>query len=192
MSYQKLAESIQNQLLETSTEFSRFQNLSEKPCPSGCVQCCLKKDISCSPFELLPMALHLIETNRADEVLNKARDFNEDKCLFITTTDSDRKLGFCEEYEYRPFICRAFGVSARHDKKNEIEFSLCKILNEFYPDQNVLEELKKGDVPFIETLKQRLQVIDPKLQESEVPINKAIVIVLEQVMLWKKFSDQSL
>ena len=191
MPFQKLSEKIQNQLLETSTEFSNFQSMSEKPCPSGCIQCCLKKDISCSPYELLPMALHIIETNRADEVLKRACDYNEDKCLFITINDSDRKLGFCEEYEYRPFICRAFGVSARHDKNNEIEFSLCKILNDLYPDQNVLQNLKNGDVPFIETIKQRLQVIDPKLLEREVPIHKGIVTVLEQVMLWKNYSEQS-
>ena len=190
MPYQKLAESILNQLIETSLTFSRFQKLSEKPCPSGCIQCCLKKDISCSPFELLPMALHLIQTNRAEEILNKAQNYKEDKCFFIAITDSDRKFGFCEEYEYRPFICRAFGVSARHDKNNQIEFSLCKILNELYPDQNVLQDLKSGDVPFIETLKQRLVVLDPKLLELEVPIHQAIVIVLEQVLLAKNFSDQ--
>lgn len=186
MTDRKLAEKIQGQLLEVSSVFNDFQNKTTLTCPSGCGKCCMKSDISCAPYELLPLAFHLLDTGKASDVLEKAHQHTNTHCLFLEVQNASLGLGKCSEYEHRPFICRAFGLTARLGKYKIIERSICAPLSEketSSPDIKIVNE----DIPLIDVWKRKLESIDPHLLEKEVPIHQGIIFVLEKLILWQKF-----
>ena len=183
MSDKKLASDILANYRESSELFSTFQKKAGPECPAGCGKCCMKKDIACAPYELLPLALHLIEINKAEEILERARNHQEDRCIFLEVTDKEKGLGICSEYQHRPFICRAFGVAARHDKNHLIEYSLCKVFKEDVSQIRKITEFEITEIPFIEILKSKLQALDPRLLETEIPIHQGIVMLLEKILL---------
>ncbi len=181
----ELSNSIKMKYDEISKVFGDFQGKSTLTCPPGCGKCCFKPDISCAPYELLPMALHLLDQGRAERVLAKALTLAHERCLFLEVSDESTGKARCSDYEYRPFICRAFGVSARHGKKGD-DYSICRELKKtdsYVPDFNPADE----DLPYIEVWKKRFETIDPKLLDAEVPINQALVVILEKVLLWDTF-----
>lgn len=178
----ELSHSIQLKFDEISKVFGDFQSNSGLTCPSECGKCCFKPDISCAPYELLPMALHLLDIRQAESVLETALMNLDSRCLFLQITDEQNGKARCREYQHRPFICRAFGVSARRGKRGT-EYSICRELksnNDYTPNFSHIDE----DVPYIEVWKKRLESLDPKLLEKEIPINQALAIVLEKVLLW--------
>jgi len=178
----ELSDSIKLKYDEISKVFGDFQQKSALTCPPGCGKCCFKPDISCTPYELLPMALHLLDQGRAERVLEKALENIHERCLFLQISDESAGKARCSEYDYRPFICRAFGVSARNGKKG-VDYSICRELKKndlFTPDFGHVDE----DLPYIEVWKKRLETLDPKLLEKEIPINQSLAVILEKVLLW--------
>lgn len=179
-----LSQEIHLNLTKASDVFSMSQANAGLACPTGCGKCCFKVDISCAPFELLPLAYHLIDSNIALDVLDEAKIKNENSCIFLNEKDASLGLGRCSVYEYRPFICRAFGFFGRYDKNKKQELSQCKQLIKMN-DQN------EGDIPSIEEWKQSLVSIDPRLQADEIPIYEGIVIMLEKLMLNQSYLEGS-
>jgi Fe-S-cluster containining protein len=181
-----LSNSILAKLEEISDAFSGFQKESGLLCPTGCGKCCFNPEISCAPYELLPLAFHLLKTNKAEEVLLKARTITHKSCPFLFVFDEKSGLGNCSQYQFRPFICRAFGVGARHDKNNEVNFIFCSVLKN---KKEVLSNLdfSKIEIPFIEDWKRKLEVLDPNLQDTQVPITEALIYILEKVLLWDTY-----
>lgn len=178
----ELSHSIQLKFDEISKVFGDFQHKSHLTCPAECGKCCFKPDISCAPYELLPMALHLLDTGKAESTLEMALANLDNRCLFLQVTDEQSGKARCREYNHRPFICRAFGVSARNGKRGT-EYSICRELkstNDYTPSFSHDEE----DVPYIEVWKKRLESLDPKLLEREIPVNQALALILEKVLLW--------
>lgn len=179
----ELAQTISLKYAEVSKVFNEFQQKTNLLCPEGCGKCCFKPDIACAPYELLPLALYLLKTNRAEIFLEKATQAQNDRCILLEISDEEKGKGRCSEYQFRPFICRAFGVSARHGKKDNIDYSICRVLKEndsFAPQFSFTQE----EIPFIEIWKKQLEALDPRLAEKEIPINQGLVILLEKVLLW--------
>ena len=191
MENRELSDTINQKLIEISEVFGQFQNKTGLLCPQDCGKCCFKSDISCSPYELLPMAFHFVDTGRAEEVLEKAKSFTGANCLFLDVSDESRGTGRCSEYQYRPFICRAFGLSARRGKYERIERSICKTLNDKQlADSNI--QFADDEIPLIDLWKKKLESIDPHLLNEEVPIHVGIAIILEKLLLWKSLSEQTI
>lgn len=185
----KLASVISEKYSEISEVFSQYQKTSGLICPSGCGKCCFKADISCAPIELLPMAFHLIDKGQAEEVLEKARVHKEDHCFFLEVSNRDLGTGQCREYEHRPFICRAFGVSARHGKNNSVERSMCKTLAVLATSKNI--PLINEEMPFIDSWKKKLESLDFAFMQKEMPINQALVLVLEKLLLANSYQEKN-
>jgi Fe-S-cluster containining protein len=190
MSHRELAKIIDQKLIEVSDVFGQFQKIVGLGCPVDCGKCCFKADISCSPYELLPMAFHLIDVGRAEAVLEKARLHKENHCLFLEVSDSASGTGRCSEYQHRPFICRAFGLAARRGKHEKIERSICKTLSEMQEAAPHIQ-FTDDEIPLIDIWKKNMESIDPHLLAEEVPIHQGIVILLEKLLLWKNLSEQS-
>ena len=191
MSNRELSNSINKKLTEVSNVFGQYQKTTGLHCPADCGRCCFKADISCSPYELLPMAYELMENGKAEAVLEKAKLHKGLNCLFLEVSDEARGTGRCSEYQHRPFICRAFGLSARIGKHEKIERSICKILSDV--EKSSLQfQLIDDEIPLIEVWKKRLESIDPHLQDKEIPIHQGIAMILENLLLWKELSDQSI
>lgn len=184
----ELSEKIFQNLEKVSSVFSDFQNKSKLHCPPGCGQCCFKPYVSCSPYELLPLALSLLDSGRAESALESAYANKDKHCLLLNVTNAETGQGYCGEYQYRPFVCRAFGVSARHGKHG-VDYSICRVLKDsdtFSPDFGPNVE----DIPFIEIWKKNLEALDPYLSDKEIPINQALIVILEKVLLWDSYQKK--
>lgn len=185
---QKLASQISEEFTLISKEFSSYQKISGLTCIEGCGKCCFKPDIYCSPLELLPMALDLLNRGEAQGVYDRCVGKEQERCILLKVDNEEKFQARCEEYTHRPLVCRTFGVSARHGKNGKVDFSICKTIKE-----EKEEEFKKlvaknhsaedPTLPFIDTCKNRLATLDPRLLEEEFPVNQALKIILEKVLL---------
>jgi Fe-S-cluster containining protein len=187
MDYINISKKIDDELNESSKKFIRSQKSSNAPCPEGCAKCCINPDISCSPFELLPLALHLIECAEAEIWLTKAYENRNNNCLFLTITDLNESKGFCSKYNFRPLVCRGFGFSSRVNKHNDFELNICKILRDNFLiidlDRNEKEEIS------ILSAQKRLEAIDPVLMDAKIKMNVAFIYIMEKVLLWNSYSN---
>lgn len=168
--------------LENRTEaFTEFQKASKLACPPGCGKCCENPDIHCSPYELLPMAYQLLDAGLADQYLKLAFENKDKSCVFYENNK-------CSQYKFRPYVCRSFAVAARH-KKDQIEFSICKILKEHYKVEKInANDFTLEDIPFIETSRTQFESIEPELQNQQMPLNLALLTILEKVLMKEAYS----
>lgn len=186
----QLAESITEEYNNLTSHFSSFQKNANLSCLDKCGKCCFKTEIYCSPIELLPMALHLVETQKALEILDKINDETLSHCALLVVTDKQHFQGYCGEYAHRGIICRSFGVSARHGKKG-VDYSVCKIIKEEKSEayRDLLKtEHNYQEIPFIDSSKNQLTTLSPEFLEREYPINESLRIMLEKVLLIKSYS----
>lgn len=189
--HKELAEKILQEYTVISKEFSEFQTKTKLSCLEGCGKCCFKPDIYCSPYELLPLALELVEKGDAQRVYDICCEKEFERCMFLNVQSEDGFKAKCDAYLFRPLICRTFGVSARHGKNERIDISVCKTLQEEkaedYKNLLATSQLDKSNLPFIDSSKNSLLTIDPNLLEEEMPINKALKVMLEKVLLAYSF-----
>jgi Fe-S-cluster containining protein len=192
-----LAEQILNEFNQISEEFSHFQNKSKLNCIEGCGKCCFKPDIYCSPYELLPMALEFLARGEAQGIYEKCLGKEKERCVFLNVQDEVKFKAQCDAYLFRPLVCRTFGVSLRHGKNERVDVSVCKPLQETKKEiynELIANSFSTSDLslPFIDSCKARLVSIDPKLQETELPINQALKIILEEVLFYSEYSKEVL
>lgn len=192
--HKKLSVGVLLELKKVFEEFSLFQKKSELACPSGCGKCCFKSDIFCTPIELLPMALSLYERGEAVEVYELCKSHSADHCMFMKISDRASGKGMCTEYEFRPLVCRTFGVAGRHDKNNKINFSVCTTLKEIYPsnyDKLLSGNRNENEIAFIDDSKSKLSNFDPAFLEEEHPINESLAIMLEKILFLDSLDSSS-
>lgn len=191
--WKNLANDILREYELLSQKFSTFQNKNQLSCLEGCGRCCFKKDIYCSPIELLPMALYLLEAGKVEEYLNRLENPEHTQyCVFLEVTDKESFKGFCREYQHRAIVCRTFGVSARKTKDLKLDYSVCKTIKENKSSAylqliqafNHLEE----EIPYISSSKNNLLSLSPKFMEQEYPINQSLRIILDKVLLISSFA----
>jgi Fe-S-cluster containining protein len=182
----ELAQRISEKFNEVSLAFGQAQKNTGLRCPTDCGKCCLKPDISCAPIELLPLAYSLYDAGVGGDVLEKARNHSANHCVFLEVTNAALGNGRCREYEHRPYICRAFGLAARKGKNGETDYSLCQVLrSKLNGDQNL--DLIEFEIPFIDLWKKQLESIDFAFLEKEIPINEALVYMLEKILLIESY-----
>lgn len=182
MSYEELSRKISAGLEDIGKPFSVFHHNSKMFCPPDCGKCCFNPEIAAHPFELLPLAMNLLERGEALDYLQKLKENKDGICILLDQINAEKGIGKCKEYDFRPTICRAFGVSGRINKKEEVELSICKKLKELYPLEDF--DISNQEVPFISLVKRKLESIDPVLIGPQLNINEALIIVLEKVLLW--------
>lgn len=194
--HKQLALDISRHYEQISKEFSNFQTNSGLSCVPGCGKCCFKPDIFCSPLELLPLAMELLERGEAQHFYEKCEGKAQERCIFLHVTDEKNFKAQCQEYRHRPLVCRTFGVSARHGKDNRPDFSVCKTLKE--EKASAYEELlnkrfliEDTSLPYIDLCKGRLLSLDPAFLEEEMPINQALRVILERVLFYAEFESLS-
>lgn len=191
--WKNLANDILGEYELLSKKFSTFQNQNQLSCLEGCGRCCFKNDIYCSPIELLPMALYLLENNKVDEYLDRLDNPEHNQfCVFLEVKDKESYKGFCREYDQRAIICRTFGVSARKTKDLRTDYSVCKSIKENKSEayQKLIQNLNQieDEIPYISCSKNNLVSLSPKFMESEYPLNQSLRIILDKVLLISSFS----
>lgn len=189
MNSRELSLSILEKLKEISTVFGKAQSQIGLTCPASCSKCCFKSDISCAPIELLPMAYHLYDSGKAEEFLLKAQKHKANHCFFLDVHDELSGKGRCGQYEHRPFICRAFGLSARHGKNETTDYSLCKTLQaRVLSEENI--QLNGMDIPFMDSWKKELEAIHPEFLAKEMPIHESLALILEKLLLKESYQSK--
>jgi Fe-S-cluster containining protein len=169
-------------LIEMEVESNSFMFEAKFACPSGCGQCCRNPEIEATPLEMLPLALFYIEAGQEQEILKDLSTSNRDYCFFYRHDKNDTSKGRCDIYKYRPTLCRLFGVAKVGER-----FSVCKILKE--NNGSSFLELTENKLPItsMNDWSMRLNGLDPNLGQKMLPINQALQVVLEKIVLLSSF-----
>ncbi|MEO8253871.1 MAG: YkgJ family cysteine cluster protein [Flavobacterium sp.] len=167
-------------------EIAQFQESSSLGCVAGCGKCCTNPEIDASPLEFLPWAFHLYLNGQAENVL-LALNANTSSLCYIYNPLSlvDKNNGNCSAYQYRGLICRLFGFGANKDKYGQYRISTCKIIKEQQKEafEIASESINKGlAVPVFTDYYMNLSQIDFKLGNLILPINKALIYAIEEVL----------
>lgn len=174
---------------EMGETFATYQRELGLPCPSGCGGCCLAPTIEASPHEMLPMALTLFDRGLAEETLSALSEAPSLQCIHYKKTSFDGTKGYCQQYETRPTLCRVFGVAGRLNKARERELSVCKVIKSKYGAVTAnLGPLERSNAPLMGQWKGEAASIDGPLSKSDLPINEALRISLEKVLLTSQYS----
>jgi len=86
-------------------------------CIADCVYCCTTSKIAATPLEFYPLAIHLYNTGKAEEVLKIVSEPENSKTCPVLNVDSSngKRIG-CSQYEYRGMICRLFAFNYNINK----------------------------------------------------------------------------
>jgi Fe-S-cluster containining protein len=177
---------VESLFAQLELEIAQFQETSTLSCVAGCGKCCTTPDIDASPLEFLPWAYHLFLNGNAETVLEVLKNTTSENCLLyksLSLVDSTR--GSCMDYKYRGLICRLFGFGANKDKYGQLRLASCKIIKE-----NQKEAFEKTDaaineglsVPVFTDYYMNLSQIDFRLGNLILPINKALIFAIEEVL----------
>ena len=178
-SLRELSHEIEKIYSEMGEAFSHFQNQSNLACLPQCGACCLAPTVEASALEMLPLALHLLDEGRAQEVLESLLD-PPPSCIFYKKLNDDGSKGFCGVYQKRPSLCRVFGAGARLNKAGVKELSLCKKIKEAHPaflNQDISE------APLMGLWKSRVRNLSFALSIHDQAINLSLREALEKVLL---------
>lgn len=182
---------IKDSLKEAGEHYTKLQSASGLKCPTGCGKCCFNPNVYCRPSELLPMAWEFVRLGKAETMLEKVNaaletSSNDQTCLLLDIQDANQYKAQCSMYEFRPLLCRSFGVFLRHNKEGKKEFSLCRE----YKEHNAkdVDELPKrindfDHYPTVDKITYGFYNSDANLiYETEVQINKALKWALERAL----------
>ena len=164
----------------------QFAAESKLTCPVGCGRCCENPDIETTVIDMLPLAVHLKDKGRLDEVAMSLPHTLTDACVFFEKHAGEGG-GRCTVYRYRPSICRLFGFAASRDKNQNPILAACKVHKQSQPEvvENAKREVeaRRLNPPLFSTYAGRLDDIDPVLANRHYPINVALLLAIEKIAL---------
>lgn len=167
-------------------EIAHFQESSTLGCVAGCGKCCTNPEIDASPLEFLPWAFHLFLNGNAENVLLALKSSSTSRCyIYNPLSLVDKNKGNCREYQYRGLICRLFGFGANKDKYGQYRISTCKIIKDNQKEafEKTSKAINEGlAIPIFTDYYMNLSQIDFRLGNLILPINKALVYAIEEVL----------
>ena len=211
----ELSSQVMDVYQSLSQEFSAYQSSQSLNCVEKCGACCNNPDIEVSPLEMLPLALHLFDTGRAEQAFDELDSYSGFACKQYQRLSLDGKEGYCGIYEYRPGICRMFGAAGYKTKSGEATLSVCKPIKQAVPEKyaaalisiqpqrsDAIEQLFIGDIaannagqstaikpPMIAEGRQKLAQLDYELGDKLMPINDALRFMLEKILTLSYYSQ---
>jgi len=193
MDLEQKSQEVRKVFEELDLEIKSFQDASKLTCISGCGYCCSNPKVSASVLEFLPLAFDLYDKGKAEVALILLDQTNEEgACIIYKSLSEDGHSGFCSDYQNRGMICRLFGSSARKNKDGVKEIITCKKIKtgkkELY-DTAVDEIKSEMPIPSSTDAYRKINNIDFRLTEQQLPINKAIRKALESVITFKYYTE---
>jgi Fe-S-cluster containining protein len=180
-------ERVEQLLAEISDTTSKFESSVQYKCRKGCGACCLKPTIEAQVVEMLPMAKHIIDSGRFDEVYEKLSIRDDGPCQIFEADIGGMEKGRCSAYEFRPSVCRLFGFSAVKKKTGPPELANCNWQKKLYPHElsDAQQKINSGmSVPIISDYGFQLQnIASSAAMGTLMPINRALKIALEKQMM---------
>ena len=190
MNIREFSQDLQKLYDEMGSTFSSFQKDSGLHCLSGCGKCCNNPEVEASVFEMIPLALRMLDENRLEEWLEHLESPKQSHCLMYEAHSPDGSQGKCSVYKERPSLCRMFGVSGYFNKHHEITLSVCKLIKAEYPallKEN--EALDLAKTPMLTIWSYKMAELDPRLIQDKLPINEAFKQALEKIALYAQYQD---
>ncbi len=178
----ELSAQIDQEYLEMTDTFSRYQASTKMGCPPGCGKCCHNPEIEATPLEMLPLALSLLDQGVLTDQFLEMIDQDE-VCFSYLASGHDPKQGQCKHYQKRPSVCRMFAVAGFRDKKHETQLSTCSLLKSNYPEQYQEALRLKDSAPLIGKWSTRVNTLDPALGAKYYRLNHAFKIIAQKLLL---------
>ena len=91
----ELSSQVMDVYQSLSQEFSAYQSSQSLNCVEKCGACCNNPDIEVSPLEMLPLALHLFDTGRAEQEFDELDNYSGFACKQYQRLSLDGKEGYC-------------------------------------------------------------------------------------------------
>jgi len=180
----KHAEDVAALFKEIDQAQAEFASASGIACLPGCGKCCYNPEIEISPLEVYPWALEIIKRGEAEKYLELLAGHGSAVCFFYRYDLNDPTQGCCDNYHFRPLLCRLFGCSILPDKFGDPRPVLCKLVKKADPDleNRVTQLTKKGiNAPVFNTYYTRLAGIDHFFGNARLPINRAFADTLQKI-----------
>jgi len=169
MKYKLLAEQVLNVYKEMDDQSIYYSQSNKINCPSKCNHCCSNPNVSATPLEMLPLALHLIKNNQVPT------NFDSPTCLFKTDK--------CSVYDNRPTVCRLFGWT-QVSSKNGQRLSICPKVQ---TPSGKLDNLDPN-APNIAYFASKIKEVDPSLGSTILPINQALKQIIDSVLMYQNYT----
>ena len=202
----ELSSQVMDVYQSLSQEFSAYQSSQSLNCVEKCGACCNNPDIEVSPLEMLPLALHLFDTGRAEQAFDELDSYSGFACKQYQRLSLDGKEGYCGIYEYRPAICRMFGAAGYKTKSGEATLSVCKPIKQAVPEKYAAAliaiqpawgqsnnsdpmSISNSKPPMIAEGRQKLAQLDYELGDKLIPINDALRYILEKILTLSFYSQ---
>nr|WP_278346096.1 YkgJ family cysteine cluster protein [Alteromonas macleodii] len=202
----ELSSQVMDVYQSLSQEFSAYQSSQSLNCVEKCGACCNNPDIEVSPLEMLPLALHLFDTGRAEHEFDELDNYSGFACKQYQRLSLDGKEGYCGIYEYRPGICRMFGAAGYKTKSGEATLSVCKPIKQAVPEKYAAAliaiqpawgqsnnsdpmSISNSKPPMIAEGRQKLAQLDYELGDKLIPINDALRYILEKILTLSFYSQ---
>ncbi len=202
----ELSSQVMDVYQSLSQEFSAYQSSQSLNCVEKCGACCNNPDIEVSPLEMLPLALHLFDTGRAEQAFDELDNYSGFACKQYQRLSLDGKEGYCGIYEYRPGICRMFGAAGYKTKSGEATLSVCKPIKQAVPEKYAAAliaiqpawgqsnnsdpmSISNSKPPMIAEGRQKLAQLDYELGDKLIPINDALRYILEKILTLSFYSQ---
>ena len=202
----ELSSQVMDVYQSLSQEFSAYQSSQSLNCVEKCGACCNNPDIEVSPLEMLPLALHLFDTGRAEHEFDELDNYSGFACKQYQRLSLDGKEGYCGIYEYRPAICRMFGAAGYKTKSGEATLSVCKPIKQAVPEKYAAAliaiqpawgqsnnsdpmSISNSKPPMIAEGRQKLAQLDYELGDKLIPINDALRYILEKILTLSFYSQ---
>jgi len=189
-SFDNPSETIKNAeqlLLEILDITSEFEAKVRYKCREGCGTCCLKPTIEAQTIEMMPLAKHLIDCGRFEEIYEKLASSGDGPCEMFQAHEDGAEKGRCTAYEFRPSVCRLFGFSAVKKKVGPPQLVNCHWQKKLYPNElaQTQEAINAGmSVPIISEYRFQFQNIAAStVMGTPLPINQALKTALEKQMM---------
>lgn len=180
-------EAVYDELAQSFGDYQRRRGLH---CIDGCGACCNNPEIEATPLEMLPLALTLFDEGRAEQVLSELEMYSGFACYHFQRLSLDGTQGYCRVYGQRPSICRMFGAAGYSGKDGKTQLSTCKTIKVSRPSQyaDTLIAMQSDPPPMMRHGKERVRQLDYELGRHDMPINQALKVMLEKVLLQAYFS----
>ena len=202
----ELSSQVMDVYQSLSQEFSAYQSSQSLNCVEKCGACCSNPDIEVSPLGMLPLALHLFDTGRAEQAFDELDSYSGFACKQYQRLSLDGKEGYCGIYEYRPGICRMFGAAGYKTKSGEATLSVCKPIKQAVPEKYAAAliaiqpawgqsnnsdpmSISNSKPPMIAEGRQKLAQLDYELGDKLIPINDALRYILEKILTLSSYSQ---
>jgi len=178
---------LQEYYLSLDKEANDFCDEYDFHCKKGCGHCCVGSAINkeANVFEMIPLAIDLIEKGLDEEYLNRLSsvdDCSEMTCVCYVCNDDNQENGYCCHHVWRPFVCRMFGDSMYHVKGEKYEFTGCVYLKDRLNGMSCKRELESR-MPKIAEVVTKGRALNGDLFSEVTDVNTALRDALKLVRM---------